>query len=264
MRLITTILIFSFILETISVPVNNVNVKVFTDLAHENDPACTSGVTRIQQVEFHQHSNYSGDYHSFCSNNPDIQSIPGHHQTARIFCVERGVWIIDFSSNDIPNKVGILASGNLGKICLTFPPELKISFTGVRHLAAVDLSTSVLSLYKDRFKGAEFRLDGREVRLPRPIEIASFGLTGKESLTLYSGIDFDGQAACIIPGKNDPLLSGVTFSDIVPLEKVGSVRRGCSLEARLLEGTRTLKESRSWSSVEGDPQILSRVKIEKF
>jgi len=227
------------------------------------DPACLQSPQEdIQQIAFHESGNYSGNYQSFCSNQAGIQDLPGYARSARFLCIDRGVWILQFLNKDgVPSVTGILASGNIGRLCITFTEKENLRWTSVRYLASANLSASVLSLYEGRYRDAELRLDGNEVRLPEPVAANSFALTGEDGFTIYSGTDFNGESECIVPGPNDPLKLGLTFWDHISMKSVGSVRRGCQIPSRSWKSSMSVDTT---FNLQGDPEVLSKVKTDLF
>ena len=119
-----------------------------------------------------------------------------------------------------------------------FPPPPNRPVQSIRHIGNSDMELPGISLYRhENFTGEELYFDGTMLQLPISITFQSFGFTGQESWTLYSGTDFTGESnVCLQPQrvgevvpKKDILDSQLIFTNAHTRQTlyVGSIRRGC-------------------------------------
>jgi hypothetical protein len=101
-------------------------------------------------------------------------------------------------------------------------------FESIRHLGNSDLDRPSLSLYRQPFfASSELFLDGEELSLSGAEEFGSFGFTGRESWTLYSGPNFSGESVCLLCKCDEEGIGvGVTYTPKLSLV-ASSVRKGC-------------------------------------
>lgn len=127
--------------------------------------------------------------------------------------------------------------GKNGKVCGTWnTPNVTAEYNSILLIGSQDLDTPAIQFHtRARFYGEpDLFLDGRILRLQKPMSFSSYGFTGRHNWTLFRTTDLTGHSECLVANGDHAGDFMVTFN-VNKSMTVGSIWRGCgALDPKVL------------------------------
>lgn len=131
----------------------------------------------------------------------------------------------------------VYGDGKNGKVCGTWnTPNVTAEYNSILLIGSQDLDTPAIQFHtRARFYGEpDLFLDGRILRLQKPMSFSSYGFTGRHNWTLFRTTDLTGHSECLVANGDHAGDFMVTFN-VNKSMTVGSIWRGCgALDPKVL------------------------------